>query len=386
VCGGAVALLGALALAELAVLFPRSGGVYVYLAEAYGQLPAFLFGWTMLFLVPISLAALSLVFAEYLGTFITMSPGQTRVAAAIVLAALATANYRSTRWGTAIQNVSTTAKLLTLASLAAVAFVLSPDAARLPSATVQSAGWGPFGIALISVLWAYNGWQDLTALGGEVADPQRNLPRALIAGTAAVVVVYLVVNAAYLAVLSIEEMARSPLVAAEVLTRTLGSAGASIVAVMVMISTFGAANAVMMSQPRIFYAMAEDGLFFRSIARVHPRYRTPHVAIAFTAVLAIGFVSVRTFEQLTEAFVVGIWPFLALAVAAVIVLRRKRPELPRPYRTAGYPLSPVVFVAASLLLMTAALVQHPLPTLAGVAITLLGTPVYFAWRKRIANP
>jgi amino acid transporter len=155
---------------------------------------------------------------------------------------------------------------------------------------------------------------------------------------------------------------------------------------MVMISTFGAANAVMMSQPRIFYAMAEDGLFFRSIARVHPRYRTPHVAIAFTAVLAIGFVSVRTFEQLTEAFVVGIWPFLALAVAAVIVLRRTRPELPRPYRTAGYPLSPVVFVAASLLLMTAALVQHPLPTLAGVAITLLGTPVYFAWRKRIANP
>jgi len=194
--------------------------------------------------------------------------------------------------------------------------------------------------------------------------------------------VYLVVNAAYLAVLPVDVMARSPLVAADVMTRVIGTGGASVVAVVVMVSTFGALNAVMVQAPRVFYAMADDGLFFRSIADVHPRHRTPHVAIAFTALVAIAFVSVRTFEQLTEAFVVGIWPFMALAVGAVLVLRWRWPELPRPYRTPGYPVVPLVFVAASLTLMISALVLHPVSTTVGLGLTLLGIPVYLAWGRK----
>ncbi len=177
-------------------------------------------------------------------------------------------------------------------------------------------------------------------------------------------------------------MARSPLVAADVMTRVIGPGGSSVVAVMVMVSTFGTLNAAMVQAPRVFYAMADDGLFFRSIADVHPRHRTPHVAIAFTALGAIAFVSVRTFEQLMEAVIVGIWPFLALAVGAVLVLRWRRPDLPRAYRTPGYPVVPLVFVAASLALMTSALVQHPVSTAVGLGLTLLGIPVYLAWGRK----
>jgi amino acid transporter len=236
-------------------------------------------------------------------------------------------------------------------------------------------------VALIAVLWSYNGWQSLTALGGEVRDPGRSLPRALIGSTVAVMLVYLVVNAAYLAVLPLDVMARSPLVAADMMTKVIGTGGSSVVAAMVMVSTFGALNAAMVQAPRVFYAMADDDLFFRSIADVHPRHRTPHVAIVFTALMAIAFVSVRTFEQLTEAFVVGIWPFLALAVGAVLVLRWKRPDLPRPYRTPGYPIVPLVFVAASLALMISALVLHPVATAVSLGLTLLGVPVYLAWGR-----
>jgi amino acid transporter len=384
VAGGVVALFGALALAELAALFPRAGGTYVYLAEAYGRLPAFLLGWTALFLVPSGLAALALVFAEYLGAFVPLSGAQTRVAAAVVLALLAAVSYRSVRLGGAIQNVSTAVKVLALAGLAAAAFVFGGQGtgALAPLAQSSAGTWDQLGVALIAVLWAYNGWQDLTALGGEVRDPSRSLPRALIGSTVTVMLVYLVVNAAYLAVLPVDVMARSPLVAADVMTRVIGTGGSSVVAVMVMVSTFGALNAVMVQAPRVFYAMADDGLFFRSIADVHPRHCTPHVAIAFTALVAVAFVSVRTFEQLTEAVVVGIWPFMALAVGAVLVLRWRRPDLPRLYRTPGYPVVPLVFVAASLALMTSALVQHPVSTAAGLGLTLLGIPVYLAWGRK----
>ncbi len=200
VAGGVVALFGALALAELAALFPRAGGIYVFLAEAYGRLPAFLLGWTALFLVPMILAALALVFAEYLGAFVPLSGAQTRVAAVGVLALLAAVSYRSVRWGGAIQNVSTAAKVLALAGLAAVALVFGGQGtgALAPRAQSSAGTWDQFGVALIAVLWAYNGWQDLTALGGEVRDPSRSLPRALIGSTVAVMLVYLVVNAAYL--------------------------------------------------------------------------------------------------------------------------------------------------------------------------------------------
>jgi amino acid transporter len=217
-------------------------------------------------------------------------------------------------------------------------------------------------------------------MGGEVRDPSRTLPRALLGGTLAIIAIYLVVNAAYLFVLSVGDMANRPLVAADAARRIFGEPGAAIVAAMVLMSAFGALNGATMTGPRIFFAMADDGLFFRPIARVHPTYQTPWAAIALAAGLGVAYVSVRTFEQLADSFILGIWPFYALAVGAVFILRRTRPEHPRPYRTIGYPWVPLVFLVASLAMLLNALVEQPGSTLFGFAIILMGIPAYYAWR------
>ena len=234
---------------------------------------------------------------------------------------------------------------------------------------------------MVAVMWAYDGWADLTFLGGEVREPTRTLPRALLGGTAAIVVIYLVVNAAYLFLLSVSDMGNRPLVAADAARAIFGGAGASVVAAMVMVSAFGALNGATMTGPRIFFAMAGDGLFFRPVAAVHARYRTPWVAIVLAALLGVGYVSVRSFEQLADSFILGIWPFYALTVGAVFVLRRKRPELERPYRALGYPWVPLVFLLASLAMLLNALVEQPASTMYGFGIILLGIPVFYGWRS-----
>jgi basic amino acid/polyamine antiporter, APA family len=385
VLGGMVALFGALTIAELAVLFPRSGGIYVFLREAYGPLPAFLFGWTELLVIrPSALGAIAMLFAEYVQEFVPMSEGRVRLVAAGAILLLAAANARSVTWGAAVQNASTAAKVLALAGLAILAFALgdgSGGALATGDFDLTPSSWGGFGVALIAVMWAYDGWADLTFVAGEVRDPARTLPRALLGGTAAIVVIYLVVNAAYLYVLPVAEMAGRPLVAADAARKIFGEAGAAVVAAMVMTSAFGALNGAMMTGPRVFFAMAEDGLFFRPIAAVHPVYRTPWAAIALAALLGIGYVSIRTFEQLADAFILGIWPFYALAVGAVFLLRRRRSELPRPYRTVGYPVVPLVFLAASVLMLLNAAVEQPVSTLTGFAIILLGVPVFVVWQR-----
>ena len=383
IVGALVALFGALTLAELAVLFPRSGGIYVFLREAYGPLPAFLFGWTELLVIrPSALGAIAMLFAEYLGGLAHLSAGGVRAAAAGAIVALAAVNVRSVTWGAAVQNLSTAAKTLALAGLALLTFALG-DGARGAFAQPGAAAalsWGGFGIALVSVMWAYDGWADLTFLGSEVRDPARTFPRALVGGTAAIVVIYLLVNAAYLYVLPLADMPGKPLVAADVARTFLGEAGASVVAGMVMVSAFGALNGATMTGPRILFAMADDGLFFRPIAAVHARWRTPWAAIALAAALGVGYVSIRSFEQLADAFILGIWPFYALAVGAVFRLRRTRPELERPYRTAGYPVVPLVFLAASLAMLLNALLEEPRSTLVGFGIILAGVPAFYAWR------
>ena len=388
IVGGMIALFGALTLAELAALFPRSGGIYVFLREAYGPLPAFLFGWTELLVIrPSALGGIAMLFAEYLRTFVPLGDGQVRVVAMAAILTLATANIVSLRFGALVQNASTAAKALTLVGLAVTAFVLGDYAGGSFAQPVlwSPTTWGGFGIALVAVMWAYDGWADLTFMAGEVRDPDRTLPRALLGGTAAVVIIYLVVNAAYLYVLPSAEMPGKPLVAADAARSIFGQVGASVVAAMVMLSAFGALNGSTMTGPRIFYAMAEDGLFFRPIAAVHPRFRTPFAAIALAAALGIGYVSFRSFEQLADAFILGIWPFYAAAVLAVFTLRRKRPELERPYRTWGYPFVPIVFLIASVAMLLNAAFRETGQTLFGFAIILLGIPVFYVWqgiRKR----
>jgi basic amino acid/polyamine antiporter, APA family len=382
VVGGIVALCGALALAEVAAMFPSAGGMYVYLREAYGPLTAFLFGWLYLVVIPTGAGAIALVFAEYLGRLVPLSQGHERPVAAVLIALLAAAQCRSVRFGAGIQNVSTVAKVVAILAMTAGAFLLGQPGAGA-WATAQSFGpvtWGGFGLGIVTVLWAYNGWQDVTCLSGELRDPGRALPRALVGGTLAVMAIYLAANTAYLRVLPIDVMAASPLVAADVAVRLVGPVGSALTAALVCVSTFGALNAVLMAIPRVFWAMADDGLFFRTVAAVHSRYRTPHVAIALLAGLAIVYMVLRSFEQLIEAFILGSLPFWALSVASVIVLRRSRPDLPRPYRTPGYPIVPLLFVVAMIALVANSLREHPDATTATIGAVVSGIPVYYGWR------
>ena len=383
VVGGLVALAGALALAEVAALFPRAGGMYVYLREAYGPMVAFLFGWVYLVVIPAGAGAIALVFSEYLGRLVPPVAGHVRLVASGLIIGLAAAQYRSVRFGAGIQNVSTAAKVAAILALAAAAFVLGPPGgAWTARETLHPFTAGGFGLAMVTVLWAYNGWQDVTCLSGEVIEPQRTLPRALVGGTATVIAVYLLLNAAYLKVLSLSEVAASPLVAADAAVRVVGQAGSSLVAGLVCLATFGSLNAVLMAIPRVFWAMADDGLFFRSVAAVHPRFRTPHVAIAALATLSVLYLALQSFEQLIEAFILASLPFWGLSVAAVLVLRRTRPELPRPYRTPGYPVVPLCFVAAMAALLVNAFREHPSAAVTTLGAVASGVPLYYIWRPR----
>jgi APA family basic amino acid/polyamine antiporter len=393
ILGGVISLCGALALAELAAALPRSGGVFVYLHEAYGPLVAFLFGWTQLFLAPASLAGIALVFAEYLGTVVPLSPTGVRLAAALAIILVGITGYRSVRGLGALVSAASAGKVAALVALIVAAFLLGDiDAGsfRRGAPAADEARWGGVGLALVAALWSYNGFHEMVGVAGEVKQPGRVLPRALMFGTGLVIAVYLAANAAYLYVLPFDVLERSPLVASDTMVRVVGSAGAAAVAAMVMISTFGTLSCLGLAIPRIFYAMAGAGLLFAPLARVHPRFRTPHVAVAAYTGFSLLFVWSRTFEQLTEAFILGTWPFLALAAAGVLVLRRTRPGLARPYLTPGYPVVPLVFIAGTLWVVASALIARPVTTLAGMALTLLGVPVYLVWtvvaRRRAARP
>jgi basic amino acid/polyamine antiporter, APA family len=391
ILGGIVALFGALSIAELAAMYPAAGGPYVYLREAYGRPLAFLFGWMWLLTTPISWAAQSLMFAEYLGFFVPISETAQHVIGAVLIILVAAANYRSVKLGAVIQNLSTGAKVLALVGLSAAIFVFAPggEANPLHSESMGAANWSGIGIGLIAALWAYDGWENLTALSGEVKNPQRNLPLALIGGVLVVIVVYLLINVAYVRALPLPQLAASTSVAADSARAVLGQAGASLVAALVMLSVFGTLNGSILSSPRVFFAMAEDGLFFRTVGRVHPKFETPYVAIAFSVVLAVIFVLMRDFMALAEGYVLGVWPFLALCVIGLFILRRRCPDFPRPYRALGYPIVPALFVLATFVVVANALYAQFWSTVVSILITLAGVPLYFlwmAWQRRARSP
>jgi amino acid transporter len=388
--GGAISLAGALSVAELAASLPHTGGWYVFLREAWGRLAGFLFGWAELVLIRASAnGAIATVFSEYLlrttGFDPQRYPGATHYAAAAAIAVAAVVNIRGVQIGALVAGVSSAAKFGGLAVLVAAAYVLgagvgaSTEHFTAEGATVDA---GLFGLALISVLWAYDGFADLSFAAGEVKDPQRTLPRAILGGSLAIVAIYLAANTAYLYVSPIDRVAASPLIAAETAQVLFGRVGVAFVSVLVTISTFGALMAIMLSAPRIFFAMADDRLFFRPLARVHPRYATPHVAIALSAALGIAFVLTRTFEQLADTFVLAIWPFYGLAIAGLYRLRRTRPDLPRPYKVPGYPFVPAIFVAAVIYLVGNAVVSDPVWTTVTLGVVLAGIPVYIAAFRR----
>jgi amino acid transporter len=399
VLGGVLALAGALTYAELAAIFPRTGGIYVYIREAFGRAPAFLFGWAELLVIrPAALGAIAIVAAEYSWRLVGVE-GAARLAVLPMTLAQATAagfivivgvvNYRGIHLAALVQNVSTVLKVSALLGLVLLGLVLSPAHELTRAATPPVTAWSPltgFGLALVSILWAYDGWADLSFVAGEVRDPQRNMPLALFLGAVAIIIIYLSLNGVYLKLVPIERMPGSPLIAADAAWVVLGRAGVVFVSAAVMVSAFGSLNGSLLVGSRIFYAMAEDGLFFRKLAEVHPRFATPFASIVLATLLGIFYVSLRQFAQLADQFIIGIWPFYALGVAAVFVLRRKRPDLERPYRAWGYPVVPVLFLLSALYLLGNYLVSEPALFLADVGgVVVTGVPVYLWWARRAAR-
>jgi APA family basic amino acid/polyamine antiporter len=392
VVGGAITLCGALSLGELAAALPETGGLYAYLREGWGRVPAFLFGWSELVLIRANaLGGIAVVFGEYLLRSIGVDPIEHSVAArclsALAIAFAAAANIRGANIGAFIVGIATWAKFLALLVLALSAFVLGSHhgatIAHLSTGTGAPLAVSSMGLALVSILWAYDGWADLSFASGEVKDPARNLPRAIILGTLAIIAIYLLTNVAYLYVNSIEDVARSRLVAADTMFAVFGQTGVVLVSLFVMISSFSSLNGSMLASPRVFFAMADDGLFFETIAKVHPRYKTPYVAILLAATLGMILVLSRSFEALTDTFVLAIWPFYALGVAAIYRLRRLRPDLPRPYRAIGYPIVPAIFIVSVAAFVANAIVHEPISTGITIALIFAGVPVYFvAFGKR----
>jgi basic amino acid/polyamine antiporter, APA family len=384
VLGGLIALFGALTIAELAGALPRSGGVFAYILEAFGPLPAFLFGWSELAVIRASaLGAIATIFAEYLGYFLPLTPMQVRLVAAVAVVAVGLLNYLGVSRAAVVMNLTTIAKYGALAALGLLAFGAGDgNWEHFTPAWSGGLSFSLMGTALIAIMWTYDGWADLSFMGGEVKNPGRTLPMALIVGTFSILVIYLLLNVAYIYLVPLPEMARSPLIAASAAERipVLGRYAGAIISLVVMISCFGTLHGSMMTGPRIFFAMSDRGLFFQSIARVSPRYHSPSVAIWLATALGVVYVLLNDFQQLADKFILGIWPFYALAVGAVFVLRRSRPDLPRPYRTWGYPVVPILFLLASVGMMANALWTDPVNTGITFGIILLGIPAYVAWK------
>ncbi len=395
VLGGVLAITGGLTYAEMGAMFPRSGGVYVFLREAYGPLPAFLYGWAALFVVVSGgIAAVSVGFAEYVGYFVPGLSGVSlggisgsKLVAAASIVVLGAVNYVGVRSGNRVSAVLTAAKVGGLAALPIMAIVawrvqpvftpiVPPDLVR-PVAS--------FGIAMIAVLWTYESWYFITYAAGEIKDPQRNVPRALLIGLLVLTSVYLTVNLAYFYALSIDEMKGVTRIAERAASVLLGPGGATFVALTVVVSTFGCNAAAILAGSRLLFAMASDGVFFPAARRVHPTYRTPHLAIIgltmWSSLLALS----GTYEQLFTYVMFASILFSVATGLALFRLRLTRPEHPRPYRTWGYPVVPLVFVAGSIAFVVNTLLERPMESLTGLGLLALGLPAYWYWKKPAAG-
>jgi APA family basic amino acid/polyamine antiporter len=407
VFGGMLSLAGALTYSELAAAMPEAGGEYNYLSEAYGPMWGFLYSWTQLWVAKSgSIATLGTGFFYYLTTFFPKldavfytvplpigpngAPLELRFgqlfAMALILA-LAWLNYYGVKLGGNVQLTVTAVKVGLIAFIILAGLLLgTAHAAAVPGAVpagpLTSAG---FFAALVGALWAYDGWNNVSMVASEVRSPQRNLPRALIWGTAGVIGVYLLTNAAYFHVLTAGEVGSTPRVASEMMRRIFGASGAAAVSVAAMISIFAALNGSILTGSRVPYAAARDGLLFHSLGRVHPRFHTPGFSIlALSAWSALLVLSGR-YEQLYTYVIFASWILYGMTAAAVIVLRKKRPDLPRPYRTLGYPWVPILFVLVATVLVLSTLKDSPRESIMGIGLILLGLPFYFYWKRARHN-
>jgi len=389
IVSGVLTLFGALACAELASAFPRTGGVYVFLKETYAPIVGFLWGWAMFWVMHSGIiAAMSMVFGRYAAFFVPLSDRGIRAVAVTAILGISFLNYLGVRRSSAVQTVFTAGKVLAVLLIVVVGFLVG---SRLPAhfqeATVTAeASIGPQGflLALIAGLFAFGGWHVVTYTAEETIDPERTIPRALAFGILIVTACYVALNAVYFYVLPLDRVEKSTRVAADVATTLLGAPGGAAVSGLVMFSVFGAMTGSILAAPRVYFAMARDGLIFRWMADVHPRYRTPHRAIGLQAIWASALVWSGTYRQLFTRVIFTEWIFFALMAGGIFLLRR-RPGYAPVYRVWGYPWVPAVFVLASATIVVNRLVSEPFDSFAGLALVGLGVPAYFAWRARLGK-
>src|SRR5882724_6984601 len=413
IAGGVLSFAGALVYAELGAALPRAGGQYVFLREAYGDLTGFLYGWTLFAVIHTgTLAALAVGYAEYFGFFFpalgtgravltlplpghpfVVSAGQLNAVFVIVL--LSIVNYFGIKEGSLFQGVVTVVKLLSFAGFMILGLTIGRGSAGhflplfAPVVAAGAAGGAPGGIgvgsfvlAMVAMLWAYEGWNNITFTAGEIKDPQRNLPRSLILGMAAITLIYLGMNLLYLYAMPIDGMLGSTRIGEAAAGALFGPIGARLMALAVLVSVFGCISATVISGPRVFYAMAKDDLFFKGIAEVHPRYRTPARAIFWQCVWSSALCLSGQYDQLYTYVIFAAVLFYALAGMAVIVLRRRHPEWPRPYKTWGYPFTPILFVSVCLIVLVNTLWMKPVESGIGLLILACGLPAFVFWKRR----
>ena len=382
---GFLSLLGALTYAELGAMKPEAGGLYAYLRDAFGPLPAFLYGWASFVVIASgSIAALAVAFANYLTPLLPFRvPGA--VISVLVIVIVAALNVRGTRGSATVQNWTTAAKfgvLLILSLVLALRGTGGAGSAATPAPLPNVSFAAGIGAAMIAVLWAYEGWQYVTFSAGEAKDPQRTFPRAISIATFLLIVLYLVANLGYVRALGPGAAANSQRIAADAIGTILGPVAGVVVTTLILVSIFSALNGLVLTAPRMYYAMARDGVFFRRLATVHPRFATPAFAIITLTVWAALLAASGTFTQLLTYAVFTGWIFYALGALAVMALRRSAPNAVRPFRVPGYPVTPLLFVIAAVLLVVNTIVTQPGISSIGLGFVALGAPVFFFWRGR----
>jgi len=400
VVGSLLSIAGVLTYAELGAMFPEAGGAYHYLKAAYGPLLGFLFGWTSFLVIQSgTIAFLAVASAERLGYFLpffqaanvafTIPLGVTswaikgsQLGAAILISMFCAINYVGLREGARFQNFLSIIKIGSLVALVGFGFAapaaVEPDWWTFPSDIDWVRG---VGLAMIGVLWCFDGFYQATFCGGEIRDPGRNLPRGMIIGLLITLVLYLLVNLVYLRALPIEELGRVNGVGEASATVLFGASWAPLMTLAVFVSIFGCLASSLLTSPRIFLPMAQDGLFFRSLAKIHPRYRTPSASIVALGFWATVLAFSGTYEQLGTYVIFAVFMFHAATGAAVIVLRQKQPMRLRPYRTWGYPWTPIIFILTALAFVISTLIERPVQSLWGILLVALGLPAYAWWRR-----
>ena len=387
IVAGVLTLCGALVTAELASAYPETGGVYVFLKEAFSPALGFLWGWAMFWSMHSGIiAAIAVVFATYVGRFVTLGDAGVRAVAIAGVLLLSAINYVGVRHGSRLQTTFTIGKVAAILAIVVVGFAV-PHGRTSPVLPTGAAPTltglpplGAFALALVAGLFAFGGWHMVTYAAGETVDPERTIPRALVLGTLVVTLCYVTLNAAYFHVLPLEAVISSRRVAADAAEVVMGPRGAAVVSGLVVFSTFGALSGIVLAGPRVYYSMARDGLLFRWVGEVHPRFLTPHRAIMLQAVWASALIATGTYRALFTRVVYTEWIFFGLMAAGLVLLRRRASYAPR-YRVWGYPTLPIAFVIASGLIVLNQIVADPTESAIGLALVALGLPVYLYWSR-----